>query len=60
MDQLQDNLASVDLVLSEEELARIEAVSALAPEYPGWMIGAMGADRMGPLDLWEGVGASGN
>ena len=60
MDQLQDNLAAVDLVLNDEELARLETVSALPPEYPGWMIGAMGADRMGPLDLWQGVSASGN
>ena len=60
LDQLEDNLAATDLVLSEEELARLDAVSALPPEYPGWMMNAMGADRMGPVDLWEGVSASGN
>jgi aryl-alcohol dehydrogenase-like predicted oxidoreductase len=60
LDQLEDNLGATDLVLSEEELARLDAVSALPPEYPGWMMNAMGADRMGPVDLWEGVSASGN
>lgn len=54
-DQLGDNLAAVDLVLSEDELARLDTASALPPEYPGWMLDAMGADRMGPVDLWEGT-----
>jgi aryl-alcohol dehydrogenase-like predicted oxidoreductase len=58
--QLEDNLAAADLVLGAEELARLDAVSALPPEYPGWMMAAMGADRMGPVNLWEGVGTSGN
>lgn len=60
LDQLEDNLAAADLVLSADELTRLDAVSALPPEYPGWMMSAMGADRMGPIDLWEGVSASGN
>ena len=60
LDQLEDNLAAVDLVLSDDDLARLDAVSALPPEYPGWMMNAMGADRMGPIDLWEGVNATGN
>ena len=59
-DQLVDNLAAVDLVLSQDELARLDEVSALPPEYPGWMMAAMGADRMGPVDLWEGKGTSSN
>ncbi|MEZ5287831.1 MAG: aldo/keto reductase [Vicinamibacterales bacterium] len=37
-EQLDDNLAAVDVRLSDEELARLDAVSALPPEYPGWMI----------------------
>ena len=59
-DQLEDNLAAADLVLSQDDLARLDTVSALPPEYPGWMMSAMGADRMGQLDLWEGLSASGN
>ena len=60
LDQLGDNLAATDLVLNYDELARLDTVSALPPEYPGWMMGAMGADRMGPVDLWQGSGALGN
>ncbi len=60
LDQLEDNLAAADLVLSEDELARLDVVSALPPEYPGWMMSAMGADRMGPVELWGSVGAPGN
>ena len=60
LDQLGDDLAATDLVLNDDELARLDTVSALPPEYPGWMMSAMGADRMGPVDLWQGAGASGN
>jgi aryl-alcohol dehydrogenase-like predicted oxidoreductase len=45
-DQLQDNLAAAELTLSQDEL------SALPPEYPGWMLQFQGADRLeaiGPL-----------
>jgi aryl-alcohol dehydrogenase-like predicted oxidoreductase len=35
--QLQDNLAAVNVQLSQEELATLDAVSALPAEYPGWM-----------------------
>ena len=38
VDQLADNLAAVDVALSDEELAVLDKASALAPEYPGWMI----------------------
>ena len=37
-DQLDDNIAAVDVKLSAEELATLDRVSALPPEYPGWMI----------------------
>ena len=37
MDQLEDNLAAVDVRLSEEELAILDEASALPLEYPGWM-----------------------
>ncbi|HUN26678.1 MAG TPA: aldo/keto reductase [Steroidobacteraceae bacterium] len=44
-EQLQDNLKSATLELSSGELAALAAVSALPPEYPGWMLERMSADR---------------
>lgn len=49
MDQLQDNLAAVDLKLSEEEIKTLDEVSALPPEYPGWMLDFQSLDRLGAL-----------
>jgi aryl-alcohol dehydrogenase-like predicted oxidoreductase len=43
--QLEDNLAAADLVLTAEELARLDEVSALPSEYPGWMFERQGSDR---------------
>jgi aryl-alcohol dehydrogenase-like predicted oxidoreductase len=37
-EQLADNLASPDVVLSDEDLARLREASELPPEYPGWML----------------------
>jgi aryl-alcohol dehydrogenase-like predicted oxidoreductase len=48
-DQLEDNLAAVDLKLSEEELRQLDEVSALPPEYPGWMLPFQGASRLKPV-----------
>ncbi|MDR3436271.1 aldo/keto reductase [Telmatospirillum sp.] len=45
MEQLEDNLGAVDIVLTEDELARLDAVSALPPYYPGWMIDHQDASR---------------
>jgi aryl-alcohol dehydrogenase-like predicted oxidoreductase len=53
LDQLQDNLAAVELTLTQDELGRLDEVSALAPEYPGWVLPFQGADRLGPVDRWE-------
>jgi aryl-alcohol dehydrogenase-like predicted oxidoreductase len=36
-DQLESNLGAIDLALSEEELGRLDAMTAPAPLYPGWM-----------------------
>lgn len=36
MSQLDDNLKAVDVKFSEDEMARINEVSQLAPEYPHW------------------------
>ena len=37
-DQLRDNIASVDLKFSEDEMKKLEEISALSKEYPGWMV----------------------
>ena len=37
LEQLDDNLGSVDVSLTDEELERLNTVSALSPEYPRWM-----------------------
>jgi aryl-alcohol dehydrogenase-like predicted oxidoreductase len=49
-DQLQDNLAAVELTLTQDELRRLDEVSDLPPEYPGWMLKFQGADRLEPID----------
>ncbi|CAN5527506.1 aldo/keto reductase [soil metagenome] len=50
VEQLADNLGAVDVVLSPDELATLDKVSALAPEYPGWMIGRQAEYRAAMLD----------
>ncbi|MBN8230133.1 aldo/keto reductase [Corallococcus macrosporus] len=46
--QLDDNLAASELRLSPEQLAKLDAVSRLPPEYPGWMVERQNADRFPP------------
>jgi aryl-alcohol dehydrogenase-like predicted oxidoreductase len=43
--QLADNLDSVNVQLTVEELGKLDEVSKLSPEYPGWMIARQGSDR---------------
>jgi aryl-alcohol dehydrogenase-like predicted oxidoreductase len=43
--QLDDNIAASTLRLNAEELATLNAVSALPAEYPGWMIERQGGFR---------------
>jgi len=45
VDQLNDNIKSTGLELSADELKRIDEVSALPKEYPGWMVERQSADR---------------
>jgi aryl-alcohol dehydrogenase-like predicted oxidoreductase len=45
IDQLNDNLKSIEIELSVDELKRIDEVSALPKEYPGWMVERQAADR---------------
>jgi aryl-alcohol dehydrogenase-like predicted oxidoreductase len=44
-EQLDDNIAAASLRLTPDELARLDEVSALPPEYPGWMLLRQGAGR---------------
>jgi aryl-alcohol dehydrogenase-like predicted oxidoreductase len=37
-EQLADNLKAIEVKLTDDELSRLDEVSKLAPEYPGWMI----------------------
>ena len=53
LDQLQDNLAAIELRLTQDEVRQLNEVSALAQEYPGWVLPFQGADRLQPVDRWE-------
>jgi aryl-alcohol dehydrogenase-like predicted oxidoreductase len=55
LDQLQDNLAAIELTLTQNELRQLDEVSALPPEYPGWVLPFQGADRLGLVDRWERI-----
>lgn len=44
-EQLDDNLGAIDVVFSEEELERLNAVSKLEAAYPGWVLEATEKDR---------------
>ena len=53
LDQLQDHLAAIELTLTQDELRQLDEVSALPPEYPGWVLPFQGADRLELVDRWE-------
>jgi aryl-alcohol dehydrogenase-like predicted oxidoreductase len=53
--QLADNLASVDVKFSAEELKELDAVSRLKAEYPGWMLGLPSTRRPGEKRDWSRV-----
>ena len=46
IEQLDDNLAAADLDLSAEDMAALDQVSALKPEYPGWMLARQAEGRL--------------
>jgi diketogulonate reductase-like aldo/keto reductase len=46
MEQLNDNLASVNFSLSAEEMARLDEISADRTPYPYWMISRNNATRI--------------
>jgi aryl-alcohol dehydrogenase-like predicted oxidoreductase len=45
-EQLRDNIAATTLSLSEDEMSRLDAVSELSKEYPGWMVERQADGRM--------------
>jgi aryl-alcohol dehydrogenase-like predicted oxidoreductase len=48
IEQLQDNVAAVDLKLTADQIKQLDEVSALPPEYPGWMLPFQGSNRLEP------------
>ena len=48
-EQLADNIAAADVVLSPDELQKIGDASALAAEYPGWMLARQGEYRQSQM-----------
>ena len=50
-EQLADNLAAAELVLTEEERERLDTVSDLPLIYPYWHQANTGSDRLSPADL---------
>jgi len=45
LEQLDENLKAVKLKLDDEDMAKLDEVSALPPEYPAWMLARQGAGR---------------
>ena len=45
MEQLEDNLKSIKITFTEDELKKLNEVSKPAPEYPHWMLERQGGDR---------------
>ena len=45
LEQLEDNLASIDIALTDDDVTRLDDVSAFRVEYPQWM-NSLGDDRL--------------
>ncbi|MGF6598806.1 aryl-alcohol dehydrogenase-like predicted oxidoreductase [Paraburkholderia sp. GAS448] len=45
LEQLDDNIAATEVELNVDELARLDEVSRLPSEYPGWMLERQGEPR---------------
>ncbi len=50
LDQLNDNIKSTELELTGDELKKLDELSALEEEYPGWMVSRQGTDRLKILE----------
>ncbi|MDN7754584.1 aldo/keto reductase [Burkholderia gladioli] len=46
LEQIEQNLGAVKLKLDAEDLAKLDDASALAPEYPGWMLSRQAVHRV--------------
>ena len=44
--QLLDNIAATELTLTDDQLQKLENISALTPEYPAWMVERQMTGRM--------------
>jgi len=44
-EQLLDNIAATGLQLTDDDMQKLDAISALEPEYPGWMVERQMAGR---------------
>ncbi|RWW96652.1 aldo/keto reductase [Flavobacterium cerinum] len=45
IEQLNDNIKSIEIELSTADLEKIDAISALTKEYPEWMVDRQSVDR---------------
>jgi aryl-alcohol dehydrogenase-like predicted oxidoreductase len=45
VDQLNANIRSIEVILTSDDLIKINEISALPREYPGWMVERQSADR---------------
>ncbi|WP_308918022.1 aldo/keto reductase [Jannaschia sp. LMIT008] len=50
IDQLEDNVGATEVVLERGDLDALDAASALAPEYPGWMFTTQNESRQALID----------
>ncbi|WP_373353668.1 aldo/keto reductase [Pseudoroseicyclus sp. CXY001] len=46
-EQLTDNIGATEIRLGDDELATLDGLTALPPEYPGWMLERQGTYRTG-------------
>ena len=53
LEQLDDNIGATDVTLTSDDLAALDKVSALPPEYPGWMFDMQGGYRKKQLEASE-------
>ena len=43
--QLTDNIAATKVELTSDDMAKLDDVSKLKPEYPGWMLERQSSER---------------
>lgn len=56
--QLKDNLGAVDVALDKDDLAAIDAASAVTPQYPAWMTGVQSDRAPGTVRDWSEIAKS--